>query len=515
MADQLQKQKEQQKIYYETPELKTVDDVSKYMENANSANVSLGEKRYEVYYESEKQQEETEALLNSDQSLENYYENHDATMLQGLRSKSFINFPGKKAERKRLREAHIKRISMETRKQAMIDRFRKEHEENKMTDEEILEKTSVESRESIRQYLQYISAYEGYDEEKIQGIMNKVDNMGVVQKAHYAELMQKHMERKVNARRNSTGFRQIEIYCEVMGLQKEAREEMEKEFLYKTKKKDVKGFVNKLESDEAYQKRLKELLDRDMTGDDTEEIRRLQTMYIHLWNPGKDYQAYRLLRRIKQHEETKVVPDFVYQTKKYSKGEIERTCARFMKPVNYKEENGKQVPATEQDQKNLEFNIKWGESLLSDKEEDWTFRFQEMEKAIITIFDELKPMMERVIANGTLSPEDEAQILKDAEKCTDQGGVVLCLSGVQNLKEQNSLFYSSYMKSLPKERQKELDKKSDVISSFAAVRGQVFIKYGANPEKNTYSTEDVVERVPSVISVYLEDLKMKYAALKE
>ncbi len=74
-----------------------------------SSEITFDKQTYQLRYHDSFTKEVARQVFTSDSALESYYEQTNPEMLEELQSKSFFNFPGKKKERKKLRQNLIKK----------------------------------------------------------------------------------------------------------------------------------------------------------------------------------------------------------------------------------------------------------------------------------------------------------------------------------------------------------------------------------------------------------------------
>ena len=108
-------------------EFTNIQDFYDYSNKGNEATtISYKKKDYKVFLDSREHYAEVNNILNSDRSLERYYEKNNKGQLHELHSKSFINIPGKKAARKKLRENYLKSLTQSNRAKREMDAYRRE-----------------------------------------------------------------------------------------------------------------------------------------------------------------------------------------------------------------------------------------------------------------------------------------------------------------------------------------------------------------------------------------------------
>lgn len=506
---QIQKKQQLSRLEQEK-ELTSGKMVENYINKMDYVSITTNDVQYQVYFDSQEQEEETRSLLTSDQALEQYYERTNPEMLQGLRSKNFFNFPGKKAERKRLRTKHMESISIEGQTKAMIAEYRKKAGLGDDVDDE---KVLKEKRDAETAMIAgYFETYENsYDSNEVDDIMYKTYQMDPVKRERYAKLIQKQKEKAVRGRAESGRFKELQLYAEKMKLTNDEKESIERNYLYQTKSNELSTMAEQILKNQEYRK----FVDADLAGGDSEEVWEYQTKIAKIYNTDLDYHAYRKDRRLKSYLSRIDVPDFVKEEMnkekgKYSKGDIDRTCREFMKPVDYIMKDGKQVPATDQDAANLEYNCKWGKSLLSDKEEDWDFRFDEMVSHIDNTFAKRRKELEEIVDNL-----DEEKFLSDMEQKRQECGRTLIMDGITHLKEQNSLEHSAYFHKLPEARQKELKQKSMILTYYSNIFKFVMAKNGVTSENGGFPPAGTAERMAAPqIQIWTMILKQGLADCK-
>ena len=113
MSDNMLMQQQNQQLQMQAP-LKDAALDQTY-KDLNTQELTFNDTTYKVRYSQEFTQEATRRILSDDQALEDYYTQYDPRKLDGLQSKFFLNFPGKKSERKRLRKEYIDNMISTTR----------------------------------------------------------------------------------------------------------------------------------------------------------------------------------------------------------------------------------------------------------------------------------------------------------------------------------------------------------------------------------------------------------------
>ena len=113
MSDNMLMQQQNQQLQMQAP-LKDAALDQTY-KDLNTQELTFNDTTYKVRYSQEFTQEATRRILSDDQALEDYYAQYDPRKLDGLKSKFFLNFPGKKSERKRLRKEYIDNMISTTR----------------------------------------------------------------------------------------------------------------------------------------------------------------------------------------------------------------------------------------------------------------------------------------------------------------------------------------------------------------------------------------------------------------
>lgn len=448
---------------------------------------------YNVYFENLEDEKETEEVLASDEKLIEYYQEHDPKMLESYNSRWSINVVGKKKDKKALRKHHLKSRSLEGRKEKRIKEYREIRREDerklrkkdskepfnvdKLTDEQV-EKDIRDM--DVADIASYYKTYREMDAEKLDELQLKAYKMAPERRHHFAELVKKAKEEEVKRRMSQPNFREYKFWVEnFSGLSEEGKESAIRNYLFVLESSKLKDLRDKVFEESG----IKKALDRDLTEEDSEEIRELQTKYAKVFDETYDYTTYRLLRMVEQHHETVKVPEEVKteakEKKGYDGGDINRTCSRFLKSVNYIEKDGKQVPATKEDEENAAFNQKWVESLLSDKEEDWNFRFEYMTNMIDETFDRHREEMEHFDPNTY----DYNKVIQDYPYYARITGSFLCISGINTRSEENGLAHSKYFTNLPKERQEELEAKELSLNFFFNIILTAFAERGVDPDK--------------------------------
>ena len=130
MSDQQLQKKNQQQII-RTPAFVNYKQVDDHIGKMKIADYEIKDQQYTMYFESQEEMDEADRILDSDKALIQYYEKNAPEKLAGLRSKNFFNFPGKKAEKKKLRKAFF------SQEQTLIDDYRKTHDVADKTDEQV------------------------------------------------------------------------------------------------------------------------------------------------------------------------------------------------------------------------------------------------------------------------------------------------------------------------------------------------------------------------------------------
>ena len=452
------------------------EEMISHLEQVRNVEYERKDGTYQVYFESKEEEKETEDVMASDEKLIEYYKEHDPKMLESYNSRWSINVVGKKKDKKALRKAHLKSRSVEGRKERRIKEYRdlmregekkerkkasdKPFEADTLTDEQIEEKIRDNDTADV---VSYYKTYREMSADQLDLITKKTYFMAPEKRAQFARLVRAEKQSAVRDRMRKQNFQEYKFWLdEFSGFNEEEKQGALSNYLYNMKDAEIINLKNKVFEDAGIQK----ALDKDLTEGDSPEIMELQTKYAKLYDETYDYKTYRLLRMVRQtHENVKVPPEVHEKAKKkknYDTGDINRTCSRFFKPVNYIEKDGKQIPATKEDEENLAFNQKWVESLLSDKEEDWDFRFETMVNIIEEAFEKNKDDM----ANFNADTFDYEKVIQNFSYYDGLAGRILCISGINRRSEENALTHSKYWSKLPKERQKELDAKHEALATF-------------------------------------------------
>lgn len=503
-TDQQQQQKKQ--LSWKDQTKLDLEETRSFIAENDYSGVTFASQSYQVYFESREQEEETRELLESNDALERYYEKNDPKMLETLHQKAFYNFPGKKSERKRLRKLHLEKLGQQGRMESMAQDYRKKMGlPEDMNNEEVLKKKSEVDLAEVDEFCRVYE--EGQvPHETIEAVREKVRGMDPVRQDHFTKLIRKRREKELEQRKGSRYFKELELCVNTIEDAGTA-EQIKNDYLTKTPWEKLEDFRMQHIQGEKYQK----LLNADQEGNDSEQLKKLQTDIVKLTVSNGDYNTYRLKRTIDQDIDSKVIPEEMKQKllKKYTDGDLNRTCRNFMKSVHYRTEGDKRIPATEEDQKNLEYNTRWCESLLSDKEEDWDFRFEKMTNMIDNIFRERREEIER--CDGTF---DDKTLMENVIKNRTDSGKLLCISGITQMKDQNALTHSKYFQKLSPKRQEELNKKYDIISHYMLLQGYAFMKFGVNSTNGNLEKYGKRTSEESVKSLY-EELKGKRKQLDD
>ncbi len=357
---------------------------------------------YRVQFENKEEFQESQKILTSDEALVKYYENKDPSMLEGLRSKSRINVVGKKAEKKNLRKKFL-----ESRSQDALD-----------------DKLIAEKRAELKKE-EHGFTY-NYNEEEIREKIQQEDTEVIMRYYRNKDMYQDDLQK---------------IQEKVEGMSMTRRRQL--------KKLADKSFFN-----------------ADQLGYDTKACREAQDEYAKKQNPNATYESYRAYReRLKYHSNHKLPDDAIEKrdkTKQKGKGEFyNRTATAYMKEVNYKIVDGKKVPKTYKDEKNLEYNNKWIDSLFTEDKELLEFRHREMRYMLEDIWDYYEKDIKAYLS-GNL---DYSKI--DRVKLPELSKKILCLDGFSD--KSSSLYHSDYFTGLPEELQKELTAKGEILTPFLGV----------------------------------------------
>jgi hypothetical protein len=154
-----------------------------------------------------------------------------------------------------------------------------------------------------------------------------------------------------------------------------------------------------------------------------------------------------------------------------------------MKEVKLVTKDGKKVPASPEYEENMKYNQKFIDSLFSDDESKWDFRFSEMEKMLDKMWDDYKKIVKDIF-DGKF---DFNNTDIDLMTLYDNGRKHLCFSGLAT--ERTSLFRSKYYKSLSEERQKELDVKNETLTMVLRLLELKIADKGINPTGYKFQSE--------------------------
>ncbi len=605
----LQKQQNQQ-LQMEIP----LQDhtLNKAFEDVKSRELTFKDKTYRVRYSEMFTQEGTQQILSDDDALVDYYSQHDPTQLRGLQSKSFLNFPGKKKERKKLRQTYIETMITTTREReerilveeryremmlkkqardasdavyeneiaplktplkekrdqrlnaikaeiqqkvqdemkAMAERgdkitqhtpeiLRQRFETPRRAEMEVitqeyeaeLEKATAEIRakyetgldkqfneiektqrkaptaENVLSEAEYQKQrtlkrdndmkiidtyYRTFEPQKAEAIWQRVLGMDLVELSRFAELIDQKKRDAIERRSENPVFQNLRVYTQsyCKHVKKMSPGDIKSTMTtYLTQSTDAELEVIWNQIQETEKDQFDAFVQSLDTTEDTEEIRQMQDDYAKAFSTKNTYQSFRLLKRNEKAHADIDLPDAVKAElkkpkPKFSIGDFNRTCTKFLKPVKYTEANGVRKFATKQDEENYNFNKAWADSLLSDKEEDWTFRFEYMATSIDEMFDTL---MTKHKLEDLCKPEYAAEHLEELSVLADQ---TLILSGLKHLAEKTNLFKSAYFKSLSEERRKELEQKSDVLTAFSGLFTAQMQYLGADIDKGKLMADE-------------------------
>ena len=383
--EQLRIQEEQQSTISAEQMLNKLTQMDDFM-------TTFADQSYRVQFESREEFLEGQKVMSSDDALVKYYEKNDPKMLSGLKSKSFINIAGKKSEKKKLRINFL---------EAHTDRYREIEGAKAFAQENNLEQKKSGFVDTF--YHDYNEAAQALKKKDTEEIMRYFHTQN-----KYAEEL-KELEEKVGK-------------------------------LNYTKRQQLLKMTRKM------------MLDNDLAGVDTEEVRKAQDKYAKTRDPNVGWEGYRIYRAAQEFGKNHRAPDDtdkrVKAAKIHSTGEFkERTINNYMKEVKYTMKDGKKVPASKQDAENLQFNNKWVDSICSDNEDDWDFRFENMQKDFDQAWEKYSPYL-KAFFDGKFDLEktdvDMMEIYSTAKK-------FLCLSGVSSEEARTNFFISKRFKSLPEE----------------------------------------------------------------
>lgn len=367
---------------------------------------ATGFEGYKVRFESQEDFAEGQQILVSDEALVQYYEKKDPSMLAGLRSKSSINVCGKKAEKKKLRRKYL---------DARSDVKVEEAEARKMWEADVKKlRDSGEWGLGARSYKNLEEAKEALKQQDTDEIIECFKILGKSEK----EL------KKIRNRVSGLGY---------------------------LRRQQLKKLANK------------SALDADLNGMDSELLKEKQTRYVKTKAETADWESYRMVRTIQEYRNNHQLPDDAQEKiDKYNKTHkpeidnayINRTLVGFMKEVKYTTENGKKVPATKQDEENLKWNNTFVDSLLSDNESDWEFRFKAMDDMIQECWQFSLPLLKK-LRDGTFDYKKD--MIDDVAIYYMHSRHQLLMSGWNAKDKRSSLFHSKYAESIDQDYREELD----------------------------------------------------------
>ena len=406
-------------------EQKNIDSEEMLNRLAEQQKFDTGFEGYKVRFENQEDFLEGQQVLASDEALVQYYEKHDPKMLDGLKSKSFINIAGKKAEKKKLRRKYL---------DARSDEKVEEAEAKKMWDAEVKE------LHENGQWGQGARSFDNLEEAK--EALKKKDTDEIVD-------------------------------CfQVMGKTPEQLEQIRK-------KVSNLGHLRRQQMKELAKKSI--TVDADLTGVDNELIKEKQTQYAKTKAKSADWESYRAIRSIQEYHKTHQPPDDTEERvakynetheKKIREGDIERTATAFMKEVKYTIKDGKKIPATRQDEENLKWNKQFMDSLLSDNESDWDFRFKAMDDMIQDCWKACLPFLKKV-QDGTFNYKKDGL---DVVTHYRHARHLLCISGMSDAR--TGLFRSKYAERIDKDYLDELDARFLCLNNLFRAMDYRFIEKG-------------------------------------
>ena len=385
-------------------------------------------KNYKVNFETVEELEQSEKIMTSDEELVQYYEKTDPQMLEGLKSKSSINIAGKKSEKKRLRKKYLDAHS-----------------------DEMMEQTVAEEKfKEIRAKQKAEGYFYGITIEEVKAKM-KEDDIDAIMISYKLQNKSPKELKKIRKKISGLSYR---------------------------RRQQLKNMTDKT------------IIDADQSGMDSEAVKQAQDKYAKTRDPNGTWKGYRLYREAREFEKNHQVPEDTEEKLKesglHNSGEfLERTLNHFMKEVKYTEKDGKKVPASKEYEENLKYNQKFRDSLLSDNEDDWDFRFKEMEKILNNTWDTCSKYL-RDLYDGKLNTDDPNIDLIDIH---DKGKKMLCLSGVSSHEERSDFFRSKYFKNLPKEKQEEYDAKNDALNGLLFFMQVGIYKEGINSDSFRFAKE--------------------------
>ena len=404
------------------------EQILDYITNLQNYSTEVGGEMYRVHFDSREEFLEGHQILHSDEALVDYYEKHDKEALRGLKSKWKINIVGKKNEKKKLRKKYIKTHSeADVEREALVQR-KNEIIEKQKKEGVVYEVTGEEIKEEMKN-------------EEVQSIVS------------YFRLL------------NTPEDELVAITKQVSGLSHMKRQQLLK-------------MINRKH------------LDADLIGLDCEEVKEKQEKYAKTKCSRATWETFRLERAAREYDEDHELPDDAEELREqatfHTGSEFyERTAKAYMKEVKYTIKNGKKVPASRKYEENLAFNKQFIHSLLSDNEDDWAFRFKELEKNIDEIWNEYSKLLKDFF-DGKF---DFNKLDIDWMKLYSYGKKNLCMSGMAN--ERTGFFRSKYCKSLPKERQQELEEKNEIMTSFLNLISLKVGDMGLSPSGFKYQRDGV------------------------
>ena len=413
---------------------------------------------YRVNFDTVEELEQSEKILTSDEELVQYYEKTDPKMLEKLNNTSKANIVGKKSEKKKLRKKYLEAHSDEMMEQTIAEQQFKE----------------VRAKQKAEGYI------DGTTIEEIKAKMKEEDIAAIMTSYKLQNKSPKELKK---------------IEKKISGLSYRRRQQL-------------RNMTDKT------------ILDADQAGVDTEIVRNAQDKYAKSQYPTATWESYRIQRDIKESDKNHPLPDNTNEKVKEAKARglhvgteyLERTARHFMKEVKYTEKNGKKVPASPEYEENQKYNQKFIDSLFSDNEDDWTFRFVEMEKLLENGWNEYTKHLKDIL-DGTF---DLKTLDIDIMKLYEISNHYLCFSGLAN--ERTSFFRSKHFLSLSKERQEELQEKCDIILALLRVLELKVADMGLDPtgygfqskEGTQVSSDRMLEPLKMMITDVYKDKINKY-----
>ena len=181
-----------------------------------------------------------------------------------------------------------------------------------------------------------------------------------------------------------------------------------------------------------------------------------------------------------------------------------RAASVFMREVKYTTKDGKKIPATKQDEENLAWNNKFIDSLLSDKEEDWNFRFEEMERIMKSAWEDCAPLLKKV-QDGTFDYKKDSfgPVLHHA-----LSGQLLCISGTTKSK-RTGFFRSDYFDKLDKNYGKELNARFNAMAALLRVMDYKYFGMGIDP--TTFKYKDQKMDYTDIVNAMINEVKRPLA----